>query len=349
MLAPSPIRLLIIGYNQPGQMGNYLCSAARTLGICHKILDVAESETRNKWMQRYYWRLRGKRPAKLSAFAERAIDECHRFRPDLVLTTGNRAPLESMHLNRLAALGCTVANYSTDDPWNPVLHAPWFVEALPHYDIVFTPRSSNIADFQRCGTKRIHYLPFGYDPKIHRQAVHPGIKEMACDVMFVGGCDSERLALINALAEAGLSLALFGQYWDKYPRTRPFWRGVADQATICEASGAASIILCLVRRANRDGHVMRSFEAAAIGGCVLAEDTPDHRQLFGEDGARYFKSIPDMVLAAKALASDPPLRHRIALRLKERMSARKDTYADRLNEILQLSLGNKYCINRAPH
>jgi hypothetical protein len=328
-------------------MGNYLCSAAQELGICYKILDVAEAETHNKWMQRYYWRLRGKRPAKLSTFAEQTIDECCLFRPSLVLTTGNRAPLEGKHLDRLRALGCTVANYSTDDPWNPVLHAPWFVKALPHYDVVFTPRHANMGDFRSSGTKRIHYLPFGYDPEVHNRRDGSVSGQAVCDLMFVGGCDDERFALINALAQSGLQLALFGQYWNTHSETRRFWRGVADQTTICEASATASIILCLVRRANRDGHVMRSFEAAAIGGCILAEDTADHRLLFGEDGARYFTSISELVLAAKALVADSSLRKRLACRLRERMTERKDTYADRLNQILQISLGDQYSAKKA--
>ncbi len=63
-----------------------------------------------------------------------------------------------------------------------------------------------------------------------------------------------------------------------HPITRANWRGVADQDTIRSASAAARVCLCLVRRANRDGHVMRSFEAAVIGGCILAQDTADHRR-----------------------------------------------------------------------
>ena len=48
--------------------------------------------------------------------------------------------------------------------------------------------------------------------------------------------------------------------------------------------GAAKVNLCLVRRAKRDGHVMRSFEIAAVGGCMLAQDTDEHREIFGPEG-----------------------------------------------------------------
>jgi hypothetical protein len=95
----------------------------------------------------------------------------------------------------------------------------------------------------------------------------------------------------------GLDVALFGGYWDRYSKTRSYWRGLAGQDAIRFASAAARICLCLVRRANRDGHTMCSFEAAAIGGCILVEETADHRELFGpnDHAVRYFKTIPEMV------------------------------------------------------
>jgi spore maturation protein CgeB len=333
------MKLLIIGYSQPGQMGSYLASAAETLGLNYQIMDAGRAETRSRIVQSVYWRLRGKRPPNLSSFASQVLGACKAMKPTVVLTTGSRAPLEGSHIEKLRNLGVKVINYSTDDPWNPVLRAPWFISALPSYDVIFTPRRANLDDFRRCGVRSIHYMPFAYDPEIHRPWLDSSSPSAPCDVLFVGGCDPERLPLIGALADAGLNLALFGGYWNRHSRTRAYWRGVTDQDTIRAASATARICLCLVRRANRDDHVMRSFEAAAIGGCVLAEDTPDHRELFGPDdhAARYFKSISDMVQQAKILTEDAGLRRRLSLGLRERMTARSDTYADRLAAILRLS------------
>jgi spore maturation protein CgeB len=192
--------------------------------------------------------------------------------------------------------------------------------------------------------RAVHYLPFAYDPAVHRPLSEKEPIGRLSDVLFVGGCDSDRLPLIGALCDAGLELALFGRYWDHYSKTRSHWRGIADQDTIRSASAAARVCLCLVRQANRDGHVMRSFEAAATGGCILAEDTADHRELFGpEDHAvRYFKTIPDMVHQAKVLVSDAGARRRLSLQLKKRMAAGGNTYADRLAVILGLSEGTEF-------
>jgi spore maturation protein CgeB len=334
------MKLLIIGYSQAGQMGNYLASAAEKLGLDYRIMDMGKAEAGTRIAQSVYWRFRDRRPAKLAHFAAQVLATCVEMKPDIVLTTGIRVPLERSHLEKIRELGTTVINYSTDDPWNPILHSKWFTLAIPSYDVVFTPRRANLDEFFRCGVRAIHYMPFAYDPLIHKRWPESMPSGAPSDVLFVGGCDDERLPLISALGEAGFKLALFGRYWNHHSKTRPYWRGVADQDIIGAASATAAICLCLVRRANRDSHVMRSFEAAAIGGCILAEDTADHRELFGP-AAYYFQTIPEMVQQAKILRADADLRRRLALALSERMAGRKDTYADRLAEMLRLSNADK--------
>jgi spore maturation protein CgeB len=339
------MRLLIVAYEQSGQMGSYLASAAEYLGLDYHIMDAGKAEATNSIARRFYWHLRGKRPANLARFAAHVLETCAVMKPTIVLTTGGRAPLERSHIEKLRELGIRVINYSTDDPWNPVLYAPWFVSALPAYSAVFTPRRANLGDFRRCGVHSLHYMPFGYDPKVHLPWPESKPLDTSSDVLFVGGCDAERLPLIGALIDAGLKLALFGRYWDNHSKTRAYWRGVADQDTIRAASAAAAICLCLVRRANRDGHVMRSFEAAAIGGCILAEDTEDHRDIFGpnDSAVRYFATTPGLVQEAQRLAADAYARHRLSLALRERMGTRTDTYADRLVAMLGQSQTDEQC------
>jgi spore maturation protein CgeB len=153
----------------------------------------------------------------------------------------------------------------------------------------------------------------------------------------VGGCDGDRVPLIDSLIDSGMNLALFGGYWDRHDKARRYWRGIADQDIIRSASAAARVCLCLTRRANRDGHTMRSFEAAAIGGCILAEDTADHRELFGPDdhAVRYFRTTPELVRQTKLLLADTDARHRLSLQLAERFSRGRHTYADRLMSMLR--------------
>jgi spore maturation protein CgeB len=332
-------KLAIIGFSQTGHMGTYLGTAASQLALNFHLIDAAGAHPRSRLVRAFYWRFCDRRPARLRHFGAQVIDTCLAIKPDVVLTTGY-APLDKRHIERLRVLGAKVINYSTDDPWNPTQRAEWFLSALPAYDAVFTTRRVNVDDLRRCGVQAVHYLPFAYDPEIHRPWSEDTPIGAPSDVLFVGGCDSDRLALISAMIDEGIHLALFGGYWDRFLKTRSYWRGIAGQETIRAASASARICLCLVRRANRDGHVMRSYEAAAIGGCILAEDTADHRELFGsdDDAVRYFSTTSQLLQQVKLLLADEGTRHRLSLRLRERIKHRKDTYAHRLASMLSLKV-----------
>jgi spore maturation protein CgeB len=330
------MELLIVASAQRGHMGQYLASAAKRLGLDYHIMDSTQAEARSRIVRSLYWRLRGKRPARLDQFGAQVLAASAVMHPKYVLTTGC-GRLNRSHVEGLRAVGATVINYSTDDPWNPKLKAPWFLRTLSSYNAVFTPRHANIDDFRRCGLKAVHYLPFGYDADVHRPWPESRPTAAPSDVLFVGRGDEDRVPLINSLIDIGLDLALFGGHWDRHAKTRRYWRGIADQETIRSASAAARICLCLTRRANRDGHTMRSFEAAAIGGCILVEDTADHRELFGPDdfAVRYFKTTPELVQQTKLLLADADARHRLSSQLAERFSRGKHTYADRLTSMLR--------------
>src|SRR5262249_24350592 len=148
-----------------------------------------------------------------------------------------------------------------------------------------------------CGS--VVYLPFGYDPELFFQEEKTSSETPLnnVDVLFVGRADRDRVPIIEKLVAAGLKLALYGGYWERYSDLKALHQGMASPAIIRRATSRAAINLCLVRRANRDGHVMRSFEIPAIGGFMLAEDTREHRDIFGPEGqcVLYFASPDDAI------------------------------------------------------
>jgi hypothetical protein len=238
----------------------------------------------------------------------------------------------------------TRLNYLTDDPWNPAFRARWFLEALPMYDMVFSARRANMAALERLGCPAVRYMPFGFDPKLcYPQLADAGeSNRLKADVLFVGGADSDRAPFIAALADAGFALALYGGGWERFPKTAPYRRAYADPQTLRQATATAKIALCLVRRANRDGHVMRSFEIPAIGACMLVEDTEEHREIFGPDGETvvYFRSIPEMIDKSRWLLDRPAERQRLAAAAHSRILAGCHTYQDRLAAMLGLHTNN---------
>jgi spore maturation protein CgeB len=229
-------------------------------------------------------------------------------------------------------------NFLTDDPWNSHHTARWFMRALPEYDIVFTPRKANIEDLRLAGCTRVQYLPFAYSPDVHYPdppANRDEEKHYGADVFFAGGADADRVPYLAALIDRGVKVALYGGYWGRYRETRISDRGHATLEMMRKAAFCAAVSLCLVRRANRDGHSMRTYELAASSACILAEDTEDHREILGRDGisAVYFRSIPEMVEKARAIIADRAVRNRLAAGARSWIRSRPNTYADRFMEI----------------
>jgi hypothetical protein len=331
-------RLLIVGNPQPFHVGGHLLAAARALGLDAEVADVRAAHG-GRLFESLSRRLWDRRPPWIRAFESRVLRACERQRPTWLLATG-KVPLERTTLEAIGRSGVRRLAFLTDDPWNPVHRSRWFQNALPAYDAVFSPRRSNLPDLAAAGCREVHYLPFGYNPDQHHPERAPDpdqLQKLRCDLLFVGGADRDRVPLLVPLLEAGLQVALYGGYWDSFPETRAAARGHADTATLRQVTDAAKVTLVLVRRANRDGHVMRTFEAAASGACMLVEDTPEHRCLFGADGecVAYFRTVAEMVAQAGRLVADGALRRRLAAATHRRIAIEgRHTYADRLRAML---------------
>lgn len=333
-------RLLLVGNPADFHVGGHLQRAAHKLNLETTLYDVSQAYRSGAWLAKFNWWFRGRRPGRLVAFSEEVVKACRHHHPAWLLTTGV-APLTRDALAAIQDFGVVRMNYLTDDPWNNCHRAGWFLRALPAYEVVYTTKRALTHDLLSLGCLQTRYLPFAFAPEMHFPEVEPNPSkrsDLACDVMFAGGADTDRYPYIRALLQAGVAVRVYGGYWDRDAETRSCWRGNVDPATLRLATQAAKVALCLVRHANRDGHVMRSFEIAAIGACMLAEDTREHREIFGEDGqaVRYFKSIPEMVRKAQELIAHEAERSRLAKAVRELVLAGRHTYEDRLKVMLGL-------------
>jgi spore maturation protein CgeB len=332
--------LLIVGYTGLTHVGASFARAAEGLGLQPQFVDAERGFAAHRLVRHVAWHLRDHRPPALRALSAEVVSACARLRPRWLLTTG-LAPIDASALQVIGKLGIQRLNFLTDDPWNPSLRAGWFFEALREYDRVFSPREANLDDLARHGCGAIAYLPFGFDPELsfpQEPSTAAERAQLAADVAFVGGADRDRVSYIDALIRTGLRVAVYGGYWDRFPETRRHARGHADLTTVRKVTSAASVSLCLVRRANRDGHVMRTFEIAAMRGCMLVEDTSAHRALFGPHGeaVAYFRTVPEMLDEVRWLVRSKTERQRMAAAAYQRVHAGRNTYADRLRTLLNM-------------
>ena len=162
-------------------------------------------------------------------------------------------------------------------------------------------------------------------------------KRFASDVLFAGGADRDRVPYMGALIRAGFNVALYGGFWERYPQTAGFTRGHADPQMLRRAVSAAKVSLCLVRRANRDGNVMRSFELPAMGACMLTEDTEEHHEIFGDDGeaVAFFRTREEMVEKLRWLLAHDDVRRRLKEAAHRLVTTGRNSYGDRLQTMLQ--------------
>lgn len=334
------MRLLLIGNPNQEHVGAHLAQAAKGLHLEVKFLDATRAFAAPFWMAKFNWWWRGHYPSRLHPFGKELFKTCQGFKPRWLLATGI-APIQGEILQAVGKLGIERINYLTDDPWNPAHLALWFMKGLPFYDHVFSTRRANLEQLQGLGRPRVSYLPFAYAPEQHFPESPISPKEGAqfeADVVFAGGADRDRVRMIAPLIREGFKVHLYGGYWERYRWTRPCAKGLADPRKLRLAIGSAKVALCLVRRSNRDDNSMRSFEVPAMGGCMLAEDTATHREIFGEDGnaAVYFKTAQELISKLRGLLNDAAQRKRLAQAGHRIITKDRHTYQDRLVSMLGL-------------
>jgi hypothetical protein len=337
--APCGVKLALLGTLGGTHIGGSFVRAATTLGIESICFDADKASAASRLLRSLAWHLADRRPFHLNGFSNELVKACARAKPQIFVATGI-APLTEFALRGLRQLGIVSVNYSTDDPWNPAMRSDWHLRALPLYDLVFTPRRSNLNDFRRLGCAKVTYLPFGYDESLFAPAPYSSDSAVH-DILFVGGADADRAAFMNEFLYYGAPVTLVGGYWERYPAVRSCSLGAKPPQAIRALTAAAKVNLCLVRRANRDGHVMRSFEIAAVGGCMLAQDTDEHREIFGAEGEAvvYFRDPKEAAKRARALLGDPSERKRLAAGLRRCIDDGEHTYAHRLATMVSIASG----------
>ncbi len=333
--------ILIVGGRGGSNVGESFERASHDLALKYSFLDTNEAMAGLGLFRRISWHLLNRRPPSLGNFSRVVVNECRRVKPRLLLTTG-LSPVNSAALHQLGQMGIVRCNFQTDDPWNPAHRSPWFLRALQHYDVIFTPRKLVRPDLQRHTCARVVDLKFGVDPELfHPVSVDPQeLEKLECDVLFAGGADGDRIPYLSALRKSGLQVGLYGSYWEQFEESRPITRGQIGVQTLTKVISAAKISLCLVRQANRDQHCMRTFEVPAVGCCMLTQDTEDHREIFGREGESvlFFQTISEMLDKAKWLLNNDGERLRLARSCHARIVDGAHTYRDRLQTILNETL-----------
>jgi hypothetical protein len=310
----------------------------------HVVQGVANVARARDVFGRVHWRLRRRLPERdRRRHVQTIIDAAEAFRPTAIII------LKGLHfgrddIRRFREIAWT-ANINHDDffssngnNWTPLQRG-----AVPEYDFVFVTRQANVAEIRPLN-RNVELFRFAYYPRLHRpvQWTGGGTSPHAVDVAFVGTWERQRARMLEELVErVPARYAIWGTQWEKLSRRSPlrkFVRGGAIAGDdMAMAVGHAKISLGFLRKENRDEYTQRSFEIPACGGCLLAERTPAHLELFREGvDAEFFDAADPDELTDKVRELIADAARRDALRSAGALRLGGHTYADRLRRFFEI-------------
>lgn len=144
---------------------------------------------------------------------------------------------------------------------------------------------------QAAGCPRVEYLPFAFDPEMHRldlEVLNSDRARYASDISFIGAWDREREEDLKPLSE--FNLAIWGPGWStnlskKSPLQEKVKGGGIYKDDLVSAYRSSNVVFNHLRRHNGSAHNVRTMEVGGIaGGIQLVRRTHEQAmELFEED------------------------------------------------------------------
>lgn len=247
----------------------------------------------------------------------RLLDHAQRYQPDVLWLVGDNTVIYPETLAEIKrTTGCTLIYASGTSPI--VFSHAIERAAAPLYDLVLVNDYYHGIQWLELGAKHMAALPLSaVTPDFHRPYdLSDDQREwLACDVAFVGTLlpdhlYSGRVAALEALRDYNLGV------WSVHEvpaSLRSHYRGRALGADMMRVMSAAKITVNTHGNFMRYGGNMRTFEAAGVGVCQIADDLPGTRAWFtpGENILTY-TDPDDLCTQVGRLLADDTERGRIA-------------------------------------
>jgi hypothetical protein len=202
-------------------------------------------------------------------------------------------------LKKIKERGIKLVNYNPDNPFiftGTGSGNKNITDSIGLYDLHFTYNLAIKRQLESTYGVATSFLPFGYElgeETYYSLTMEPEILR----VCFAGNPDVQRATFIKALLAEGVPIDLYGHGWDKFVRhsqARTF--SAVYKNEFWKVLRKYRVQLNLMRMHNEDSHNMRSFEAPAAGGIMLAPRTTEHALFFKEgEEAFFFSDIRECV------------------------------------------------------
>jgi len=234
------------------------------------------------------------------------LNELDRIKPDIVWIFKGME-ISPASLKYVKQKGHFLVNYNPDNPFifsGKGSGNQYITDSIPLYDLHFTYNLQVQAKMEQDFNAKSVFLPFGYDVSEEVVAASQ-LQQEIMKICFLGNPDKARAHIINTLANAGLSIDVYGNNWNKFldhQNITIFPPVYADE--LWKVLRRYRVQLNMMRMHNENSHNMRTFEIPAIAGIQLAPETSEHRMFFKEGEEIFlYKNADHCVQIAKRLLS----------------------------------------------
>ncbi len=231
--------------------------------------------------------------------------------------------------------------HSHDNLFAPGVRKPSdFFKSLSAFDIAFTTKSANVAQYRSLGQPNAHFIPSAFEPSIHKPiAKQTSRLDRSIPVSFIGTFDYSRIAYLEAIGWD--KLHVWGNGWKNYASYRRFKKAITPSAIysfdFADAISQSACSLGLLREEANDLHTQRTFEIPACGSLQIAPRNDEIQSFFEEDKEIVlFGSLEELKEKTLYFLQHPEHRQRLAKAGWERCLHGKHTYLDRTQTMLNL-------------
>ncbi len=286
-------KILCAGPLWRGSNANGLFYALGRLGHVIKIIDdryyfnFEHNSNKGRLIERIF------RNYNISSYNKSILNNIEQLKPDIFLVFKGAfvLPETVVHIKKS---GIFTANFYPDVSFTA--HTSILPETLKQYDLIFTTKTFGIEDMKTTlGVERVHFVPHGFDPNVHREF---NVKELksnpqSSDVSFIGGYSQKKSDILLHLKNRldWIDLKIYGEKWDRNPygHLQSSIQGFGitnDFYTL--AIQASKINLGLLHEqvsgaSSGDKITSRTFHIPGSGGFMIHERTDEIHNYFEED------------------------------------------------------------------
>jgi hypothetical protein len=262
--------------------------------------------------------------------------------------------LDSRTILSLKNISSLVININHDDFFslNKNNVSKLLYSSIPHYDHIYVTRLANVGELENLN-KDVSFFPFSYFPEVHK--IHKLSDAEAqfykTDILFIGTYERHRFLLLEMFVSRNptVTVSIYGEGWSKVKKTSILRKCIKSESglwmeSMSKAIQAAKITLGFLRKENRDQYTQRTFEIPASGGCLLAEYSDYHLELYKDCfEALFFDPFDFTSFESKILnlLADDNIIMQLKINGKLKVESLNVTYNDRAIEIEHLFLSKR--------